>query len=417
MITSQLGWVDFSPTHRSKVMSLMDMFKEQGVVDELGLGTIRDAISDKLFPGTSTIQTRAKYFLLIPWIIQDIEQTAGSEKLRSEIEESEVQLVSILKKNSLRGTKGIIGIDSPRHNAKRKPSSIYWNGLKAYGILNFNGSLGDYINYQKHYTKKIQANKMQLVESDGNVQGDDRDANHFNQQYLWCSLPKPIKGWKENLTIELTLEEATYLKERIIRSNPNSLWAFTLKHCAQEARTFSSIDDFLFITNLSNELKDIIQLASDFNRILQGALIRYNLLIQQSRQNGRTKELEPLWKEYCKVIKNFDWNNWNTEKLWKYCPFTPPSTKLFVERWISLVQAATINLNNADNLIKDRELRLKGIRRARLQDKAVAQKQETITGITVYENGMVSYLTYRWNNVRTFLNDIQEGLANNVTTK
>ncbi len=66
---NQIGWIDFSPTHRNKVMLVMDFFKEQGVIDELGLGTIRDAISDLLFPGTSTIQTRAKYFLLIPWIL------------------------------------------------------------------------------------------------------------------------------------------------------------------------------------------------------------------------------------------------------------------------------------------------------------------------------------------------------------
>ena len=47
---NQLGWIDFSPTHRNKVMLVMDMFKDQGVIDELGLGTIRDSLSDILFP-------------------------------------------------------------------------------------------------------------------------------------------------------------------------------------------------------------------------------------------------------------------------------------------------------------------------------------------------------------------------------
>jgi hypothetical protein len=60
---------------------------------------------------------------------------------------------------------------------------------------------------------------------------------------------------------------------------------------------------------------------------------------------------------------------------------------------------------------------LKGVRRARLNDKAIAQKQESFTGISVFEDGTVSYLNYRWNTVRTFLNDIQNGLANNVTAK
>jgi len=28
---------------------------------------VRDAFSDLMFPGTSTAQTRATYFLLVPW--------------------------------------------------------------------------------------------------------------------------------------------------------------------------------------------------------------------------------------------------------------------------------------------------------------------------------------------------------------
>jgi hypothetical protein len=28
---------------------------------------VRDAFSEMLFPGLSTVQTRARYFLLVPW--------------------------------------------------------------------------------------------------------------------------------------------------------------------------------------------------------------------------------------------------------------------------------------------------------------------------------------------------------------
>lgn len=46
------------------------MQNEPGTLDELGIGSIRDTFSDELFPGTSTIQTRARYFLFVPWIMQ-----------------------------------------------------------------------------------------------------------------------------------------------------------------------------------------------------------------------------------------------------------------------------------------------------------------------------------------------------------
>ena len=44
----------------------------QGAVDELGIGIIRDAFANYFFPGTSTIQTRAKYFLIVPYVLRDV---------------------------------------------------------------------------------------------------------------------------------------------------------------------------------------------------------------------------------------------------------------------------------------------------------------------------------------------------------
>lgn len=59
----QLGWIDFSKEDRQKAFDVINLLSEQGAVDELGIGVIRDAFANYFFPGTSTIQTRAKYFL------------------------------------------------------------------------------------------------------------------------------------------------------------------------------------------------------------------------------------------------------------------------------------------------------------------------------------------------------------------
>lgn len=67
----QLGWIDFSKGERDKVFSVMHLLEEQGAVDELGIGIIRDAFADYFFPGTSTVQTRAKYFLIVPYILKE----------------------------------------------------------------------------------------------------------------------------------------------------------------------------------------------------------------------------------------------------------------------------------------------------------------------------------------------------------
>ncbi len=64
----QIGFIDFSREERNKVLATLRMLGTQNALDELGIGIIRDAYADIMFPGISTIQTRAKYFVLIPYL-------------------------------------------------------------------------------------------------------------------------------------------------------------------------------------------------------------------------------------------------------------------------------------------------------------------------------------------------------------
>ena len=59
---SSFIWLDYSEHERQRMLDVIDLFSERSTVDELGLGTVRIVFADKLFSGTSTIQTRAKYF-------------------------------------------------------------------------------------------------------------------------------------------------------------------------------------------------------------------------------------------------------------------------------------------------------------------------------------------------------------------
>jgi hypothetical protein len=53
---------------------MLRLFEDTDTVDDLGIGTVRDSISNSLFPGTSVIQTRARYFLFVPWLFRRAEQ-------------------------------------------------------------------------------------------------------------------------------------------------------------------------------------------------------------------------------------------------------------------------------------------------------------------------------------------------------
>ena len=65
-------------TTAGEPLEVIDLFSQQGTLDELGIGTIRDALADRMFPGTSTIQTRVRYFLFIPRIYQRLERRRTS---------------------------------------------------------------------------------------------------------------------------------------------------------------------------------------------------------------------------------------------------------------------------------------------------------------------------------------------------
>ena len=68
MAASSLSWLDLTADDRDKVRRVLDLFDELGTVDELGVGNLRDTISNALFPGTVVLHTRLRYVLFIPWI-------------------------------------------------------------------------------------------------------------------------------------------------------------------------------------------------------------------------------------------------------------------------------------------------------------------------------------------------------------
>ena len=94
---SSLAWIDFDEAERQRAQRIMALFQERETRDELGLGAIRDSIADLLFPGTSTIQTRLRYMLFIPWLYRALEKCEVPEaQLRTEARDTEIRLADAL---------------------------------------------------------------------------------------------------------------------------------------------------------------------------------------------------------------------------------------------------------------------------------------------------------------------------------
>lgn len=126
-MASVLTWLDFSERERRKALDVIDQFRDEDTRDELGIGTVRDALADLLFPGISTIQTRARYFLFIPWIYKNLERRRiGYPDIRQRSRQAEVALIEALADSG--EELGVIGFLS-RGRLQRLPSNVYWSGL------------------------------------------------------------------------------------------------------------------------------------------------------------------------------------------------------------------------------------------------------------------------------------------------
>ena len=176
---SVLGWIDFSSEHREKVKTVIDLLHVSEVVDELGIGTIRDCFSDTLFPGISTIQTRAKYFLTLPRLLREYQALPPhfrrKHALADWLNDQENQCMKFLHKNhrSDRQT-GIIGVEFAEKpgEVQRKPSSVYWNGLRLFGLVKTRLSPAEFLRKFANPDAPL----LDLIEGTDDTKGDDRDA-------------------------------------------------------------------------------------------------------------------------------------------------------------------------------------------------------------------------------------------------
>ena len=409
---AEIGWVFYSPEQKKRVDNVLKYFEEKGIVDELGLGAVRDAFANILFPGTSTIQTRAKYFLLVPYCMREIEkQPSLVENYMENLRKKETSLIKTLLKG--KDADNIIG-KNKQDKLQTFPSSIYWNGLKKFGIIKLqpNQSISEYFKLRKYYSRKERGIASEKEKRNEELR-DDNDA--FRLKNFWSTLPIPKKDWLSNEDIRLTKEEAGFLKTKILTSQGKSLFGFLLKD-EIDISEFNSLYDFYLRYNnsLPCELKQIVKLACDFEIVMRGAIILYNILLQDQRSIPFEKDPKLLLKQWQQDYRNYDLGNFSPIDIE---PFLTKGNRFgvmqFINDWFNLLKMGKANSDIGNNLIRRRELNIKK-NRARLNSPAKADTVRSLTALFPFNDGSDRslYLTYRFKIVQRLLNDIYEGLKN-----
>ena len=295
-----LGWIDFSKSERNKVLSVLDLLSESGTLDELGIAPIRDGFANLFFPGTSTIQTRAKYFMIVPYALKDLEyssETNPNRMLRT-LDEVERKCGEKLIGNG-EDTDGIIGSRSLAQNkwVKRTPADIYWAGLRNFGI--FTGgtlSLSEYIRAmcalknQKATITKL-GNRNDNADAD---EGDDKDAGELFRMQFW-KIPTYKDSWMEDLSIKMSSEEGAFLRQQIITAYPDSMLAFILRNSVTEifvCKTFQELESLIKI--FPEQIQNDYSLAYAFSSFLLVLRVVYNIVVSA----GLNEAANALWEKF-----------------------------------------------------------------------------------------------------------------------
>ena len=399
-LPSQIAWLDASSEEQRRMRDIIQLFTDREARDELGIGTIRDALSDMLFPGTSTLHTRARYLLFVPWIYM---QAAHSRNPVGKAERLERQLVSAFA--DAEDSDGLLGARAGA-GLKTLPSQIYWAALGTYGIRN---------------DERATRENALLTDATETVAADDS----VRVQGIWHgSLPAHPPGFPASVPsgFALTLEEAEWLRDRMVTTAPHSLLEYFIHHPPAGGSAFPWEDSAA--SGVKDELRRRLDHARTFSAVMHGAQLLYNLMLAERYETAGFDGHEDLAEEYESRLA--DWahqllheeqvDTWNVHELISLANAqrtraVPVQTQRFVQNWTDLVcerltnqeQLATLmHSSAARDLISSREKQTKGPH-GRLHSNKRLSSWGGASG--------AARLSYRWSYVLRILDDLHKGLA------
>lgn len=399
---STFTWLDYSETERRKMLDVINLFKEKETRDELGIGSIRDAFADIFFPGTSTIQTRARYFLFIPWIYRRLEeQRLNSTLIEREARKLEIELIFGLLAGG--ETEGVIG-ERARATLQRLPSSVYWQGLGVWGIRLVPGSIDQYHRSLDHFQRLTHGQRISRTRDDDPI--EELPPSNWHPR-----LPAAPAEFPRRVTFSLEPAEAEYLTERVKLSRPSSLLAF-LTDAGYAVPNSSFIWEHPELALFPAMFREQIEHARNFSETINGAALLYNLMLAELvRNDDRIDEYDEriaLWADRL-AARESELTHWDRRRFWEIVyaggANVTMSTRRFVDTWLDAVCPPQTAANVADDpqlraLITNRERQLKR-RLARLDN---ARARELWSGAAG-----TGQLDYRWFRARQLLRDLQLG--------
>lgn len=395
---SSLTWLDHDSAARQRSLRILSLFDEKESRDELGIGAIRDKIAERLFPGTSTIQTRLRYMLMIPWIYQRLEmQKVPAAQFAVRARRDEIALIQPLMNAREQGVYG----SSAGSSLKRLPSSVYWGGLGRWKIRMYEGSQS---NYHQHIDQIYETRALHR-KSDERFEDDSRPTTTWNPK-----LPKAPEDFPSHIDLTLTSEEGQFLMERMLQIRSGSLLEWLVSNgMPDECEEPWQHHQF---NNFPKSVRTLLTHAKCFTDIMEGAARLYNHSLATLRENTDLQETheEALrdWRHRVDLDSLANWDLDEFEADFDLSRKTLSEVKMmnFIREWHRLIlesKGKVLKNRPACQLVEQREIEVKKGARSRFMNKGALALW---TG-----NAGTGRLVYRWPTARQFLSDLYPAIG------
>lgn len=258
---SSLSWLAYDEREADSLRTLVAALRETEARDPLGVGVVRDAVAEVLFPGVSTVMTRARYFLFVPRLLLRLEELGlHGRGFADERRTGEVAIIRNLIAGGHGRGEGVIGRTS-LEGTKQLPSTVYWGGLGTLGIRRVDLSLPRYENA----LATIYARRAARAQT---------GASHATFD---VAVPEGPDGTEGAARFELTREEAVYLTERALQRVPGSLLAAALVDDVDMATWSDGAGPWVQPwATLHDRARRVLAQAEVLSLVLHGAQLAYN---------------------------------------------------------------------------------------------------------------------------------------------
>jgi hypothetical protein len=391
----KLGYIHNNREEQMRVLQVLKMTSESVALDELGIGRIRDAFADRMFPGISTLQKHTKYFSLMPQLYRKaIEKRYNRpSEVKAEIIRLERIMTEKLFEGSTTDKRGITGSDMIGKNCtnyvKYDPAYIYNSGLQTFEILR-SPQLYELI----YSASKALHDVPKACKSDAENTADDSEDK--SGLFQFCSFPAVNYDFTQRCSLDLTMEDRDFIVDHILKADACK---GTLLRYIVDNPSFVLTDAFenIPVQLLPTELGKLQDLARRFADFMYMVHIRYNYIYSKYEDEEMLHKFEEELEKYRNSGTEID-------KVLAAIDIRENSGKCFCKDVAECIVANDIKVNGGlDQLIINREHRAKGFRRKIDNSSYVYDKKNRIH---FYK------LTYRWETVKLFADELRKEVIN-----